>query len=274
MQGSAQHERNPARPVAAIAPGAELWRGSWVIFTKHLHKFLRDGQEVGGTLAAPLLLAATFGLGMDRLVNPGLIGGLNYLSFITPGIIAFTALSGAINAGMTILEEKIKGILKEYIVAPIPRLSILLAATGSGLVKTLAQALLILFVAVLFGAQVQTSAGSAMAALAILGTFGVASVGFANGMALRSKSIGGYHTILFLMNLPLLFLSSALYPLETMPAWMRVVALLNPTTYAVEGIRGALFGSATLNLWLCLAILAGFAVVCTWFGLRSFRRLV
>ena len=273
MQGQMQRELNPTRPAAAIAPGTELWRGSWVIFTKHMHKFLRNGQELGGTLAAPLLLAATFGLGMDRLVNPGLIGGLNYLSFITPGIIAFTTLSGAINAGMTLLEEKIKGMLKEYMVAPIPRLSILLAATGSGLVKTVVQALLILLVAILFGARLQTSASGTMAALAILGAFVVASVGFANGMALRSKSIGGYHTILFLMNLPLLFLSSALYPLETMPAWMRIVALLNPTTYAAEGIRGALFGSATLNLWLCLTVLAGFAVVCTGFGLRSFRRL-
>ena len=72
----------------------------------------------------------------------------------------------------------------------------------------------------------------------------------------------------------LLFLSSALYPLATMPAWIRVV-VLNPTTYAAEGIRGALFGNtSSLNLWLCLAVLAGFAVVCTWFGLRSFRRLV
>ncbi|MCB0137895.1 MAG: ABC transporter permease, partial [Caldilineaceae bacterium] len=124
------------------------------------------------------------------------------------------------------------------------------------------------------GARVQTSPGGVVAAIVILGAFVVASVGFANGMALRSKSIGGYHTILFLMNLPLLFLSSALYPLGTMPAWMRVVALLNPTTYAAEGMRGALFGAAELNLWLCLAVLAGFAVLCTWFGLRSFRRLV
>ena len=54
---------------------------------------------------------------------------------------------------------------------------------------------------------------------------------------------------------------------------MRVVALLNPTTYAAEGMRGALFGSAALDLWLCLAVLAGFAALCTWFGLRSFRRL-
>lgn len=259
---------------ATAMNGRELWRGSWVIFTKHMHKFARNGQELGGTLAAPLLLAATFGLGMERLVTPGAIGGLGYLSFITPGIIAFTALSGAVNAGMTILEEKIKGMMKEYMVAPIPRVSILLAATGSGLVKTLVQSLLIVLVAMLFGARLQTSLPGVLAALLVLTAYMVTGVGFANAMALRSKSIGGYHAVLFLLNLPLLFLSSALYPLDTMPVWMRVIALLNPTTYAVEGMRASLFGASSLNLALCLAVLTGFAVLCTWFSVRTFRRVV
>lgn len=264
--------RLPAAPSAA--PGVELWRGAWVIFTKHMHKFLRNGQELGGTLAAPLLLAMTFGLGMEALVNPSAIGGVNYLTFITAGIIAFTALSGAVNAGMTVLEEKIRGILKEYLVAPIPRLSVLAAAMASGFVKTLVQSALILVVAVLFGARLQTSALGLLAALFCFTLFMITCVGFANAMALRSKSIGGYHTMLFLLNLPLLFLSTAFYPLDTMPIWMRVIALLNPTTYAVDGLRTALFGVAGLPVWLCIGVLALFAAVCSWFGVRSFRKVV
>lgn len=280
LQGSVkmQHELQKSLPTSTVAiavgQGQELWRGSWVIFTKHMYKFVRNGQELGGTLAAPLLLAATFGLGMNGLVAPAAIDGLNYLAFITPGIIAFTALSGAINAGMIILEEKIKGMMKEYMVAPIPRASILLASTGSGLVKSLIQSLLIVVVAMLFGARLQTSLMGIGAALLVLLAFVVAGVGFANAMALRSKSIGGYHAVLFLLNLPLLFLSSALYPLATMPAWMRVVALLNPTTYAVEGMRATLFGSGSLDLWLCLVVLTGYAVACTGLGIRTFRRVV
>lgn len=274
MQQQLQRWDNLVMTSTAARPAHELWRGSWVIFTKHLYKFIHNGQEVGGTLAAPLLLAATFGLGMDRLVATTAIDGLNYLSFITPGIIAFTALSGAINAGMTILEEKIKGMMKEYLVAPIPRASILLAATGSGLVKSLVQSLLIVVVAVILGARLQTSLLGVMLAGLVLTAFVVSGVGFANAMALRSKSIGGYHTILFLLNLPLLFLSSALYPLATMPGWMRRVALLNPTTYAVEGMRAALFGSGSLNLWLCVVVLTLFAFLSTWFSVRTFKRTV
>ena len=262
-------------PAASPATGlAELWRGASVIFGKHMHKFVRNGTELGGTLAAPLLLAMTFGAGMQKIVSPGAIGGSDYLTFITPGILGFTALSGAVNAGMTILEEKIRGYLKQYLVAPIPRTSVLLASTLSGLVKTLAQSLLILAIALLFGAQLQTSLGGVLAALLVLTLFMLAIVGFANGVALRSKSIGGYHTMLFLLNLPLLFLSSAFYPLDAMPLWMRVVAFLNPTTYAVDGMRQTLFGGGDLPLALSLALLAVFAVVFQWYGVRSFRKAI
>lgn len=254
--------------------GQELWRGAWVIFGKHMHKFVRNSMEIGGTLAGPLLLAMTFGAGMSSLVNQEMIGGVNYLTFITPGIIAFTALSGAINAGMVVLEEKIKGVLKEYLVAPVPRLSILLASTMSGLLKTVVQSLLILLVALLFGARVSSSLGGALLALLVLLLFMLALVGFCNAMAMRSKSVGGYHTLLFLLNLPLLFLSNALYPLATSPLWMRVVAYFNPTTYLVDALRHTLFGAGVLPLWLSLVVLLLFAVVCNWFGVRSFRRLL
>jgi ABC-2 type transport system permease protein len=253
---------------------SELWRGAWVIYRKHMHKFVRNTTELGGTLAAPLLLAMTFGAGMQGIVNTGAIGGLSYLSFITPGILGFTALSGAVNSGMTILEEKIRGYLKQYLVAPIPRSSVLLASTLSGFVKTLVQSLLILAIALLFGARLVTSPAGLVGALVVLALFMLAIVGFANGVALRSKSIGGYHTMLFLLNLPLLFLSNAFYPLDSMPPWMRVVALLNPTTYVVDGLRQTLFGGGSLPLLLSIAVLALFAILLQWYGVSSFRKAV
>ena len=94
----------PARAGATVSASSwltsasELWRGAWVIFTKHMVKFTRNGAEVGGTLAAPLLLAMTFGAGMANVVDTATLGGLSYISFITPGILAFTALSASVNA--------------------------------------------------------------------------------------------------------------------------------------------------------------------------------
>jgi len=252
----------------------ELWRGAWVIFSKHLYKFRTDRMEIGGTLAWPILWVATFGLGMERVVNTQVLGTTSYLAFITPGIIALTALSGAVNSGMTLLEEKIKGILKEYFVAPIPRMSILLASTGSGLVKSLIQSSIILILAVVMGAKVTGGITGAIEAILYLFLYIFAFVGFSNAIAVRSRSTGAYHMLLFVLNLPLLFLSNALYPLETMPGWMRVFAYLNPTTYVVDGLRQSLFGAGDLPAWLNFGVLICFAALCSWFCLRSFRRLL
>jgi ABC-2 type transport system permease protein len=252
----------------------ELWRGGWVIFCKHLYKFRTDRMEIGGTLAWPLLWVATFGLGMERVVDINILGATSYLAFITPGIIALTALSGAVNSGMTILEEKIKGILKEYFVAPIPRMSILLASTGSGLVKSLIQSGIILLLAMTLGARITGGFLGMIGALLYLFLYIFAFVSFSNAIAILSRSTGAYHMLLFVLNLPLLFLSNALYPLSTMPGWMRVFAYLNPTTYVVDGLRQSLFGAGDLSPWLNFGVLIAFAALCCWFGLRSFRRLL
>lgn len=273
--GPASAAVTPSRYGAISTDWAELWRGGWVIFVKHMRKFASNSMEIGGTLGWPILWVVMFGLGMERVVDTANLGSTgSYLAFITPGIIALTALSGAVNAGMVLLEEKTKGVLKEYFVAPIPRMSILLASTGSGLVKTLIQAAIILVLAVALGARITGGVLGLLGGGVFLLLYVMAFVGFSNGMAARSKSIGGYHMLLFVLNLPLLFLSNALYPLSTMPAWMRAFAYANPTTYAVDGIRHTLYQSGELPVWLSLLVLVAFVALCSWFGLRSFKKLL
>lgn len=268
----------PTSP-SQIGEWQELWRGAWVIFRKHLFKFRTNSMEIGGTLGWPILWVATFGIGMERVVNVEALGVMDgtvqsYLAFITPGVIALTALSGAVNSGMTLLEEKVRGILKEYFVAPIARMSILLASTGSGLVKTIIQSVVILIAALLFGARLNSNPAAVGGALLFLALYVFAFVGFSNGVAIRSRSVGSYHMLLFVLNLPLLFLSNALYPLSTMPLWMRLFAYLNPTTYVVDGLRHTLFHNGELPLAISLTVLGIFAWWCNWFGLRSFQRLL
>jgi ABC-2 type transport system permease protein len=229
------------------------------IWSKHMTKFFRSREELVGLLLQPVLWVALFGAGMGALV--GRVGGSDYMSFMLPGILALTALGGAVGGGMALLDERLRGIMKEYLVAPIPRLSILLGNAASTATKALFQAAIILVLGVLMGARITHSPLGLLALVALVTLFTIGFAGIALAVAAHSKSIMGYHGMVFLFNLPLLFASNALYPLVSMPGWVRVIAMLNPTTYLIDALRALAFeGTATLALPLSLAVIVAFAV--------------
>jgi ABC-2 type transport system permease protein len=114
-----------------------------------------------------------------------------------------------------------------------------------------------------------------VAALALLGLFAIGFSGLALAVAAVSRSIAGYHGMIFLFNLPLLFASNALYPLAVLPGWMQVIVLLNPTTYLIDAVRVLAFGQvATVPLGLSVLVVFAFAAFGTWLALRMFQRSV
>jgi len=243
------------------------------IWSKHMRKFFRNREELGGLLIQPVLWVALFGLGMGALV--GQISGQDYLSFMLPGILALTALGGAAGGGMALLDERLRGIMKEYLVAPIPRLSILMGSAASTTTKALLQVVLILVLGALLGARISANPLNLLALLVLITLFTVGFAGLALAVAARSSNIMGYHGMLFLFNLPLLFASNALYPLAQLPGWIRTVALLNPATYLIDATRAVAFGSpATIPLPLSLAVVALLALAGSWLALVSFRRTI
>src|SRR5688500_13138376 len=223
------------------------------IWSKHMTKFFHNREELGGLLLQPILWVALFGAGMGALV--GRVGGSDYMSFMLPGILALTALGGAVGGGMALLDERLRGSLKEYLAAPIPRLSILLGNAASSTTKALFQAAIILVFGASMGARVTTNPLGWLALLVLLTLFTLGFAGIALAVAARSSSIMGYHGMIFLFNLPLLFASNALYPLDRMPGWIKAIALVNPTTYLIDSLRGLAFaGTATIALPLSFTL--------------------
>ncbi|MGQ9480115.1 MAG: ABC transporter permease [Chloroflexus sp.] len=244
---------------------------TFVIWTRHMRKFVQQTEELFGLALQSVLWVVLFGVGMRGMI--GAVGGNDYMSFILPGIIALSALGGAVGGGMVLLDERLRGIVKEYLAAPIPRLSILLGSAASTATKALFQAVLMLVVGLLMGARLSVNPIGWLGALALLGVFAMGFSGLALGVAAISRSIAGYHGMIFLFNLPLLFASTALYPLDVLPGWMRVVVLINPATYFIDAVRALAFGTAaTLPLWLSALILVGFAAVSMMFALTLFQR--
>lgn len=243
------------------------------IWSKHMTKFFHNREELGGLLLQPILWVVLYGVGMSAVV--GNVEGSDYMSFMVPGILALTALGGAVGGGMALLDERLRGILKEYLVAPIPRLSILLGNAASTTTKALFQAAIILIVGALMGARLTASPLGWVALVVLLTLFTLGFAGIALAVAARSSSIMGYHGMIFLFNLPLLFASNALYPLAVMPGWIRTLALLNPTTYLIDALRALVFnGASTLPLALSFAVIVLFAAIGLALALWSFRRAI
>ncbi|MFP4436459.1 MAG: ABC transporter permease [Chloroflexaceae bacterium] len=246
---------------------------TYVIWSKHMTKFFRSAEEAIGLAIQSVLWVVLFGVGMRGIVTQ--VSGGDYLAFILPGIIALSALAGAVGGGMMLLDERLRGITKEYLVSPIPRLSILLGNAASTTTKALMQALLMLLIGMLMGVRLEGNPLGWLVALLLVGLFALGFSGIALAVAAVSRSIMGYHGMIFLFNLPLLFASNALYPLSVLPTWMRTLVLFNPTTYLIDAVRALAFGAEpTLPLFSSIAVIILFAILGIWLALTAFRHSI
>jgi len=250
------------------------------LWSKHMTKFFRNSQEAFGMLIQPILWVVLFGVGMGSLLGSNVPGGEDfYTTFMLPGIVALTASGGAIAGGSTWLNERINGIVKEYLVAPVPRLSILMGNALSIVTKSLIQALLIVIVGIIIGASINPNPFNWFGGALLIAGFALGFAGIALAFGSTTNNMGAYHALIMIFNLPLLFLSNALYPLETMPAWMRISSMINPTTYVVTGMRYMMIENATsvvnldgIPIWLCFLVIAIFAFLGMFWGYSAFKR--
>jgi ABC-2 type transport system permease protein len=248
------------------------------LWGKHMTKLRRHMEEGLGLLLQPILWVVLFGVGMQAVMGSG------YVTFMVPGIITLSALSGSIAGGSTLLDERLRGIVKEYLVAPIPRLSILLGNALSTVSKGLLQSLVILLVGILMGASLKFNPLGWIGGFLLVAGYSMGFAGIALAVASRTNSVGGYHALIFIFNLPMLFASNALFPLVRLGEnahVLEIAAKINPTSYVVDGLRQMVFEDAyfiptdeRLPLWLCFVVVGAFASFGVWFALRSFNRSV
>ena len=251
------------------------------LWGKHMQKLRVHPEEAFGMVIQSVLWVVLFGIGMKSLLGVTAGGGDAYMTFMVPGIVALTAMSAAVGGGLTWLTERTMGIVKEYLAAPIPRISILGGNALSIITKTLFQSIIILVIGVCIGATGNLDPLGWLGGILLLIAYGLGFAGIALAFASKTNDPGSYHMVIFLFTLPLLFLSNALYPLESLPKWMEICARLNPTTYAVDGMRQTFMDSSIASsggdyiaLWICFAVLAAFAVICMSLAYFVFKRSI
>ena len=219
-----------------------------IALTKRLFLQLqrRPSTLVAGVLQ-PLIWLLLFGALFAKAPEGLLPDGMSYGQFLGAGVVVFTAFSGALNAGLPVMFDREFGFLNRLLVAPLrSRNSIVLASVIYIMALSLIQSLAIMLMAAALGYGWPGSGGLILVILALLllvFAFTTLSLGLAFALPGHIELIA----VIFVVNLPLLFASTALAPLAFMPNWLTWLAALNPLTFAIEPIRAAYNGPVYLE---------------------------
>lgn len=228
-----------------------LWRREFI-------RFWREKSRIISSLITPLLWLLIFGTGMRTTAMPGIE---NYQSFIFPGIIGMTLLFTSIWAGVSVIWDREFGFLKEIMVAPVSRPSIVIGKALGGATSALIQGLILLPLSPLVGVHLTFYSVLLILPLMVLISFGLVSIGLT--IASLLDSMEGFNLIMSLVIMPMFFLSGALFPLYAAPRWLQIASYADPLAYGVDALRWATFSGADtlLPIHIEILILIGFASV-------------
>ncbi len=223
---------------------------------RDLTRFRRERAQLYGSLARTVVWLFVLGAGLRGSVQ--VPGGVSYLAFVFPGMLAMAIIFTSLQSAVSIIFDREFGFLKEILVAPIPRTSVVLEQALAGATIATLQGVVIFAVAPFVGIHPRPVAFLACTGAMLLTGIGLTAVGIV--IASRMTSFEGFGTINNFVVLPLYFTSGAQFPLVRAPHWLRIVAHLNPLTYAVDLMRGLLIGLWAYDARVDLAVLIGFAL--------------
>ncbi|PSP74026.1 multidrug ABC transporter permease [Halobacteriales archaeon QS_3_64_16] len=246
--------------------------GIYGLWLRDVKRFLRTPSQIVGSLVFPLMFLVFLGFGFSGAAIPGLPEGIDYLQYLVPGIMGFTMLLGASFAGLAILSDQDVGFLKEILVAPVSRTSIVLGRIAGGSTTAIVQAVLVFLLSIPLGFEIAGWLSIPLAAI-FLALIAITFVGFGIALASQFSDSEGFSLIVQFIIFPLFFLSGAIYPIEGLPVAVQYLALANPLTYGVDGLRAALVGSSSFPLLVDFVALVISSVVMVALGAYLFERV-
>jgi ABC-2 type transport system permease protein len=237
----------------------------YILWLRELKRYIRSRGQIVVSLGQPCLYLLALGFGLGPVFQQA--GHGSYLQFMAPGIVGMTVLFSSVFSGIAMLWDRQFGFLKETLVAPVPRIQIMIGRTLGGATVAIIQGSLILIISLIAGFRPHSW-------MAIPGAFlfvvMIAIVFAAFGTTIGSviKDMQGFQLVMNFLVLPIFFLSGALFPLANLPIVMTVITRLDPLTYGVDGLRGALTGLWHFNLGFNLSMLA--MIACLFIGLGAY----
>jgi ABC-2 type transport system permease protein len=220
-------------------------RGIYVIWLREIIRFWREPSRIVGMIAQPLLYLLLVGNGIAHGFHLNAARGVDYLTYMFPGIVGMSVLFTSIFGAVSIVWDREFGFLKEVLVSPVPRAAVALGkAFGSASIAGMQGALLLLLAPTV---GIGLSVGMFFGMLGVLILVSLALTGLGIAIASRMDSMQGFQVVMNFLIMPMFFLSGALYPLKGMPAWLGSLMRIDPLTYGVDALRHIAYGSSLLG---------------------------
>jgi ABC-2 type transport system permease protein len=211
----------------------------YVMWLRQMKRFVRSKSRIIVTVIQPLLFLFILGSGFNSLKMPGL--DVEYIHFFAPGIVAMSILFSSMFAGVSILWDKQFGFLQEVLVAPVSRISIIIGRTIGGATTALIQGFIILIITIAIGTPLSGITGLILTIIFMI-LIAFSAVGFGLILASKMRDFESFPIIMNLIIMPLLFLSSAFFPVAENKTLL-AIAYFNPLFYMVDGLRGSMLGT-------------------------------
>ena len=244
--GLASHVLPPRVPL--LTRGVYFLEKTLAIADMEIRKLRHDPTELLTRAVQPALWLLIFGE-VFTSIRAIPTGGMSYLDFMTPGILAQSVLFIAIFSGIAIIWERDLGIIHKFLASPTPRTALVLGKALAAGVRGLSQAVIIYLLALLLGVHLNWNPLALFGVLVFVLLGAACFSTFSLIIACLVKTRERFMGIGQVLTMPLFFASNAIYPIAIMPVWLQAIARVNPLTYEVDGLRALMLGS-TINITL------------------------
>jgi len=247
----------------------------YAVWLREVRVYLRERERVISSFVSPILWLVAFGSGVGASVSlqGSQYQGISYQVFIYPGVLSMALLMTSIFYGVYIIWDRKLDFLKEVLVAPVSRSSVFLGKMLGGCTDVMLQSLILLILGILIGMPVTPLVFLYSLLILFLISVAMVSLGLVMGSNLTNQEAFGL--VMNFVVWPLFFFSGALFQVSSLPDWLKFITYLDPLTYGVDVLRGAMLGTQVQSFptYLDFSVLIVFSLVMMWLGTISFGRM-
>jgi ABC-2 type transport system permease protein len=245
-------------------------RTIYALWLRQIKRSIRAPARLIGGLGMPTLFLVAFGFGLGGVFAKA--GNGDYISFLAPGVITMAVLFTSMFSGIEVIWDRQFGFLKETLVTPTSRFSIMIGRTLGGATVALAQGIIVFGIALAVGYRPASLAG-VLPAIGFLLLIAILFTALGTAIGSLLEDMQAFPLIMNFLMMPMFFLSGAIFPLDGLPRGMQIVTSLNPLSYGVDAVRGSLSGVTHFPHLLSLGVLVGCCLAALTFGAYSFSKI-